>query len=332
MRVVVTGGAGYVGSHVCKELKLQGFEPVSFDNLSTGHRELVRWGPLIVGDITDRDSIAAALHQVRPIAVVHMAASCFVAESMAFPAKYYRNNVLGSLSLLEAMVAAGVSRIVFSSSCATYGIPEHTPVAEDAPQRPINTYGRTKLAIEEMVDAFEVAHGTRGMCLRYFNACGADPEGETGELHDPEPHLIPRAILAVLGQIRDFAVFGDDYPTPDGTAIRDYVHVTDIASAHLAALLHLLGDRPPAKLNLGTGRGYSVREVIETVGRITRRSLPVTFRARRAGDPAILVADCSRARELIGFEPRFPDLDSMIQTAWNWHARAAQPVLAHHRL
>lgn len=320
-RVLVTGGAGYIGSHVCKELSRHGFEPVAFDNLSTGHRELVKWGPLIEGDVGDRQMIELALREVRPMAVLHFGAASFVSESMSLPGKYYRNNVGGSLTLLEAMVATDVSRIVFSSTCATYGIPEHTPIREDAPQAPINTYGRTKLVIEQMLDAFDIAHGIKSVSLRYFNACGADSEGDTGEVHEPEPHLIPRAILAALGEIHDFSVFGGDYPTPDGTPIRDYIHVSDLASAHVAALHYLLRGEPSTKMNLGIGRGYSVKEVIEAVSRVTGRQVPLRMSPRRLGDPAILVADCKKAKEVLVFEPRFLDLDAIIETAWNWHAR-----------
>ena len=326
-RILVTGGAGYIGSHVCKQLSAYGFEPVTFDNLSTGHRELVKWGPLIEGDVGDRDSIESAIRQVRPEAILHFAASSFVGESMIHPGKYYRNNVVGSLTLLEAMVSAGVSRIVLSSTCATYGIHE-MPIGEDTPQTPINTYGLTKLVIERMIDAFEAAHGIRSACLRYFNACGADPEGDTGELHECEPHLIPRAILAALGQVRDFSIFGDDYATPDGTPIRDYIHVTDLASAHVSALLHLLRDGSSEKLNLGTGRGYSVKEVIDAVGRVTKLKVPATVNGRRPGDPAFLVADCSKARAMLGFEPRFSGLDTIIETAWNWHSRRHNALMA----
>lgn len=320
-RVLVTGGAGYIGSHVCKELSQRGFEAVTFDNLSTGHRELVKWCPLIEGDVGDRSAIEGALRKVRPAAVLHFAASALVGESMVLPGKYYRNNVMGTLTLLETMVATGVSRIVFSSTCATYGVPDRTPIDEETHQNPINTYGRTKLVIERMIDAFEMAHGIRSVSLRYFNACGADPEGDTGELHECEPHLIPRAILAALGQVHDFSIFGNDYPTPDGTPIRDYVHVTDLASAHVSALFHLLRDEPSVKLNLGIGRGHSVKEVVDAVSRVTKREVPTTVRARRTGDPAVLVADCTKAKKLLGFEPRFSGLDTIIETAWMWHSR-----------
>lgn len=320
-RILVTGGAGYIGSHVCKELSESGFEAVAFDNLSTGHRELVKWGPLIEGDVGDRDSIEAAIREVRPEAILHFAADSLVGESMAHPGKYYRNNVVGSLTLLEAMVATGVSRIVLSSTCATYGIPERTPISEDTPQNPINTYGRTKLVIERMIDAFEMAHGMKSVCLRYFNACGADPEGETGEVHECEPHLIPRAIFSALGQVSDFSVFGDDYATPDGTPIRDYIHVTDLAAAHVSALRHLLRQDSSVKLNLGIGTGYSVKQIIDAVGRVTKRKVPSTVNGRRPGDPAVLVANCARAKEVLGFEPRFSALETIIETAWNWHSR-----------
>ena len=320
-RILVTGGAGYIGSHVCKALSESGFEPITFDNLSTGHRELVKWGPLIQGDVGDRDAIEGAIREVRPEAVLHFAASSCVGESMSEPGKYYRNNVAASLTLLEAMVATSVSRIVLSSTCATYGTPAETPISEDTPQDPINTYGRTKLVIERMIDAFEAAHGTKSVCLRYFNACGADPEGDTGELHECEPHLIPRAIFSALGQVSDFSVFGDDYATPDGTPIRDYVHVTDLASAHVSALLHLLHNNPSTKLNLGIGKGYSVKEIIDTVSRVTKRHVPVRINGRRPGDPPLLVANSAKAKEVLGFVPRFSALETIIETAWNWHNR-----------
>jgi UDP-arabinose 4-epimerase len=321
VRVLVTGGAGYIGSHVCKELSEYGFEAVAFDNLSTGHRELVKWGPLIQGDVCDRESIEIAIRQVRPEAVLHFAASSLVAESMDNPGKYYRNNVGGSLTLLEAMISAGVSRIVLSSTCATYGIAAESPIDEDTVQNPINTYGGTKLAMERMIDAFEAAHGVRSVCLRYFNACGADPDGDTGELHECEPHLIPRAIFSALGQISDFTIFGHDYPTADGTPVRDYIHVTDLASAHVSALVHLLRNEPSVKLNLGLGTGFSVRQIIDAVHRVTKRKVPFHVDGRRCGDPAVLVADCTKARAVLGFEPRLSALDTIIETAWNWHSR-----------
>ena len=320
-RILVTGGAGYIGSHVCKELSEHGFEAIAFDNLSTGHRELVKWGPLIQGDVCDREAIETAIRNVRPAAVLHFAASSLVGESMANPGKYYRNNVGGSLTLLEAMVSAGVSRLVLSSTCATYGIAAQTPIDERTVQNPINVYGDTKLAIERMIDAFETAHGLKSVCLRYFNACGADPDGDTGELHECEPHLIPRAIFSALGQVSDFTIFGQDYPTPDGTPIRDYIHVTDLAAAHVSALIHLLCSEKPLKLNLGLGQGYSVGQVIDAVRRVTKRDVPFKVDGRRAGDPAVLVADCTRAREVLGFQPRFSALDTIIATAWNWHRR-----------
>ena len=231
VRILVTGGAGYIGSHTCKTLRAEGFEPIVFDNLSTGHRELVKWGPLVEGDILDHAAIDQALKTWKPQAVIHFAGSAYVGESVYEPAKYYRNNVAGSLSLVQCLIEAKIDKFVFSSSCATYGVPQSVPIAEGHPQQPINPYGRTKLIVEHMLDEFDTAYGLRSTCLRYFNACGADPEGETGEIHDPEPHLIPRAMLAALGVIKDFQVYGSDYPNPDGSPIRDYIHVNDLAAA-----------------------------------------------------------------------------------------------------
>jgi UDP-glucose-4-epimerase GalE len=319
--VLVTGGAGYIGSHVCKALRQRGFEPAAFDNLSTGHAELVKWGPLLEGDIRDPGAVSRAIDAVKPVAVIHFAGSAYVGESVFDPAKYYGNNVAGTLVLLEAMTQAGVGRIVFSSTCATYGTPDGMTIAESAPQNPINPYGRSKLMVERMLDDFETAHALKSVCLRYFNACGADPEGETGELHEPEPHLIPRAILAALGEISDFRIFGSDYATPDGSPVRDYIHVSDLATAHVDALIHLLNGAASVKVNLGTGRGYSVKEIVAAVARVTGRPVPHETAARRPGDPAFLVADCTKAKELFGFEPSHSDLETIIATAWRWHER-----------
>jgi UDP-arabinose 4-epimerase len=321
IRILVTGGAGYIGSHVCKMLRHEGFEPITFDNLSTGHREFVKWGPLVEGDILDQTKITDVICHWKPAAVIHFAAFAYVGESVSDPAKYYRNNVAGSLALFTAIRDAGLGKIVFSSTCATYGTPERIPIPEDAPQRPVNPYGRTKLVIELMLDDFQAAYGMRSICLRYFNACGADSDGEIGELHDPEPHLIPRAILSVLGNITDFQVFGSDYPTPDGSPIRDYIHVHDLAAAHVAALRLLLSGAESDKINLGIGRGYSVKEIIAAVERITGHPVPHGIGPRRPGDPACLVADPSKAKTVLGFEPRVSDLSNIIGSAWRWHHR-----------
>jgi UDP-arabinose 4-epimerase len=313
--VMVTGGAGFIGSHACKQLSAEGFHPVVFDNLSTGHRAAVRWGPLVEGDILDTAALTAALQRHGVAAIVHFAASAYVGESMTDPGKYYRNNAAGTLSVLEAALAAGVVGIVFSSSCATYGAPSTLPIREDTPQAPINPYGRTKLIGEQMLRDYEAAHGLRHVILRYFNACGADPDGELGEFHDPETHLVPRALMAAGGRIAHLDVFGTDYATEDGTCVRDYVHVTDLASAHVGAVRYLLAGGPSISLNLGAGRGASIRDIIASIESNTGRRVPVVERPRRAGDPPILVADNELARKTIGFATARSDLDTIIRTA-----------------
>lgn len=320
-RVFVTGGAGYVGSHACKQLARAGFEPVTYDDLSRGHASLARYGTLVEGRLHDRATLRAALDAARPVACLHFAAFAYVAESMADPGLYYDNNVAGSLVLLQELVAAGVTRLVFSSTCAIYGQADTVPIGEDAPKRPLSPYGRSKLMVEEMLADFDRAYGLRSFSLRYFNACGADPDGEVGEIHDPEPHIVPRALMAAAGVIPRFEVLGTDYDTPDGTAVRDYTHVADLAQAHVAALDRLLAGAATDAMNLGIGRGYSVREVLDTVERVSGRTVPVTFGPRRAGDPAEVVADPSKARRLLGFEPRYPTLDAMVETAWRWFDR-----------
>ena len=315
-RVLVTGGAGYIGSHACKALAAAGHRPVAFDDLSTGHRRAVKWGPLIAGDILDRTALDAAIAEHRPEAVLHFAAHAYVGESVENPARYYRNNIAGTLVLLDAMLAAGVLRIVFSSSCTVYGTPEHTPIAESAPLGPVNPYGWSKRMVEQVLADYNAAYGLAYASLRYFNACGADPDGEIGEWHDPETHLIPRVLMAASGRLPRLDIFGDDYPTPDGTAIRDYVHVTDLAEAHVTALGLLGGGTKSIALNLGTGAGHSIRQVIAAAERATGRQVPVKVGARRAGDPPVLVADPAAARQAIGFAPRYSDLDTVMRTAW----------------
>jgi UDP-arabinose 4-epimerase len=317
-RVLVTGGAGYVGSHACKQLAAAGFEPVSYDNLCRGHESLVRFGPLIRGDLHDKAALRAALATVQPVACMHFAAFAYVAESVRDPALYYRNNVAGSLALLEALVEAGVRTIVFSSSCAVYGQVETLPISEDSPKNPMSPYGRTKLVVEEMLRDFDRSLGLRSVSLRYFNAAGADPGGELGEMHDPEPHVIPRALMAAAGIIPGFQVLGTDYPTPDGTAVRDYTHVSDLAAAHIAALEHLLQGGETMSLNLGLGRGYSVLEIIAAAQRVTGREIRIDHSPRRPGDPAEVVADPARAGRLLAFRPKHPELEDMVATAWRW--------------
>lgn len=318
-RILVTGGAGYIGSHACKALAAAGYLPVAFDNLVYGHREAVKWGPLVVGDIADRRALDAVFAEHRPAAVMHFAAYAYVGESVSDPARYYRNNVGGSLSLLDAMREAGCGALVFSSTCATYGEPGAMPIREDHAQQPVNPYGRTKLVIEQAMADYGRAYGLRWAALRYFNACGADPDGEIGERHDPETHLIPRALMAAAGKLECLELFGEDYDTPDGTCVRDYVHVTDLARAHVLALAHLLDGGRSLVLNLGTGRGTSVREIIAAVERVSGRRVPVRVSPRRAGDPPRLWADPSEAWRVLGFKTRFNDLDEIMETAWRFH-------------
>ncbi|MES2937400.1 MAG: UDP-glucose 4-epimerase GalE [Pseudomonadota bacterium] len=319
--VLVTGGAGYVGSHACKALAAAGFVPVAFDNLSRGHREAVRWGPLVQGDILDRPALDAALRQFAPLAVLHFAAFAYVGESVSEPGKYYRNNVTGSLTLLEAMRHAGVHQLVFSSSCATYGVPRAPLMAEDHPQEPINPYGASKLMTERMLRDYDAAYGLRAICLRYFNAAGADPAGETGEEHDPEPHLIPQVLAAAAGHQPAITIFGDQHGTPDGTCVRDYVHVSDLAEAHVLALRALQEGCASTAFNLGNGSGFSVREVVDTARAVTGRPIAMRVGAPRPGDPPSLVADAARARAQLGWQPRIPRLADIIDTAWRWHQR-----------
>jgi UDP-arabinose 4-epimerase len=321
LNVLVTGGAGYIGSHTAKALAAAGHRPVVLDDLSAGHREAVRWGPFVQGGIGDRAALEVVLREHRIDAVIHFAAHAYVGESMSDPAKYFRNNVAGTLSLLEAMKACDVHTIVFSSSCATYGIPDQLPISETTPQAPINPYGESKLVCERFLRWFGECHDFEWMALRYFNAAGADPDGEIGEDHDPETHLIPLVISAALGFRPDVKVFGTDYPTDDGTAVRDFVHVTDLAEAHVRALEHLRSGGASAALNLGTGRGWSVREVVDAVARVTGMPVPVTDSPRRAGDPPVLIADVSLAAQQLGWRARFTGIDEIVATAVRWQRR-----------
>ncbi|PZU88550.1 MAG: UDP-glucose 4-epimerase GalE [Shinella sp.] len=313
--VLVTGGAGFIGSHICKALSHSGFIPVAYDNLSTGHADAVRWGPLIEADIADGGALRAAFDRFAPDCVIHCAANAYVGESVTNPQKYYRNNVAAGLGLLDACLAAGIGRIVFSSSCATYGIPEQLPIREDSVQEPVNPYGRTKLIFEMALDDYAQAYGLNFVALRYFNAAGADPDGELCERHEPETHLIPRALLAAAGQLDRLEIFGQDYPTEDGTCIRDYIHVSDLADAHVAAVRHLANGGDTLRLNLGSGQGTSIDEVLQAIDRITGRRVPVIFKPRRPGDPPVLFADTASARTKLGFVPRLSDIDTIIRTA-----------------
>jgi UDP-arabinose 4-epimerase len=317
-RVLVTGGAGYIGSHACKALAGAGIEPVAYDNLVYGHRRAVRWGPLVVGDVADREALERAMADYRPEAVMHFAAFAYVGESVENPAKYYRNNVAGTLTLLEALRDRGIERIVFSSTCATYGNPQKIPIPEDHPQNPINPYGAGKLMVERMLSDFHDAYGTEYVSLRYFNAAGADPAAEIGESHDPETHLIPLVLDAAAGRRGRIDIFGTDYDTPDGTCIRDYVHVTDLADAHLRALDYLRAGKGSGIFNLGNGAGFSVRQVIDAAERVTGRKIPRREAPRRPGDPPVLVGSAERARKTLGWTPRFADIDTIIETAWKW--------------
>jgi UDP-glucose-4-epimerase GalE len=327
--VLVTGGAGYIGSHACKALARAGYTPVVFDSFVYGHREAVRWGPCVEGDLADRALLAETLRRFDIAAVMHFAAFAYVGESMIKPELYFANNVVNSLGLVDVMRAAKIMRIVFSSSCATYGVPQTVPIAEDTPQRPVNPYGESKLMVERMLHWQGVAHGLRHVSLRYFNAAGADAAGEIGEHHEPETHLIPLILDAAIGRRAHIDVYGTDYPTPDGSAVRDYIHVTDLADAHVLALQHLERGGASAALNLATGTGYSVRDVIAAAERVTQRPIPRREAARRPGDPPTLVADAGRARTLLGWTPQHSDLDTILATAWAWHRRRfATPSVA----
>jgi UDP-glucose-4-epimerase GalE len=318
--VLVTGGAGYIGSHAAKALKQAGYTVVVFDNLVAGHRDAVRYGELVEGDITNLAAVRAALRDHRIWAVMHFAAFLDVGESVREPAKYYRNNVTGALTVLEAMSLEGVKLFVFSSTCATYGEPIETPISEGHPQKPINSYGESKLAVERALPHFERAFDIHSVALRYFNAAGADPDVEIGESHSPEIHLIPRAIEAATGG-PGLLVFGDDYPTPDGTCLRDYIHVADLADAHVKALEAIADTGVSTVYNLGTGHPHSVREIIEAVERVSGRRVPWSLAPRRPGDPAVLYAAAHKAQRELRWTPRFADIDTIVRTAWAWHQR-----------
>ncbi len=316
--VLVTGGAGYIGSHTCKALAAAGYLPVTYDSLARGNDWAVRWGPLETGDLTETERLRAVLRQYRPVGVIHFAALANVGESVSDPLQYYRGNVFGSVSLLQAMQAEGVDRIVFSSTCATYGVPTRNPITEDLPQDPINPYGQTKLMIETVLKDCVATGGLSAVALRYFNAAGADPDTEIGEAHDPETHLIPLALAAAHGSGKPLTVFGQDHPTPDGTCIRDYIHVMDLADAHVRALDLATAEPGFHAFNLGTGTGVSVKELIGMAGQVAGRPVPFDYGPRRQGDPAALVADPSLANARLGWKPQQSDLRNILQTAWDW--------------
>ncbi|WP_312284029.1 UDP-glucose 4-epimerase GalE [Candidatus Igneacidithiobacillus taiwanensis] len=319
--VLEVGGAGYIGSHMSKMLVQSGYEVLVLDNLSTGFRDAVRYGQLIEGDFADQVFLEQLFSTQHIDAVLHFAALSQVGESVREPARYYRNNVANTQNLLDAMLRHDVRRFLFSSTAALFGEPEYTPIDEQHPQRPINPYGRSKRMVEEMLADYDQAYGLRSVSLRYFNAAGADPEGELGERHDPESHLIPLVLQAASGRRESIAIYGNDYPTPDGTCVRDYIHVWDLCSAHLLALEHLLVDGESAAYNLGNGKGFSVQEVIDTARKVTGQSIPVVLQGRRSGDPAILVADSQKARQELGWLPRFGDLETIIDHAWAWERK-----------
>jgi len=322
--ILVTGGAGYIGSHACKALRDEGYLPVTLDNLVYGHRWAVKWGPFVQGDLADPSILRRIFHDYPIKGVIHFAAYAYVGESMSLPEKYFRNNVINTLNLLEAMREAGVRHIVFSSTCATYGIPTEVPIPEHHAQHPINPYGESKLFVEKALHWHDAAHGLRYAALRYFNAAGADLDGEIGEDHEPETHLLPLAIEAALGGRERLDIFGTDYPTADGTAIRDYIHVTDLAAAHVKALDCLLAGGASMKLNLGTGQGHSVRQVVDMVETVGQRPVPVRESPRRPGDPPSLVAAPSQANRVLGWRPHYSALRQIVETAWRWHERKAR--------
>ena len=322
MAILVCGGAGYIGSHINKALHQEGYETVVFDSLIYGHREAVKWGTFVKGDLANPDDLEAVFRDHDIDAVFHFAAFTYVGESVEDPEKYYYNNVGNTLNLLKVMRKHGCNKIIFSSTCATYGVPEKLPLTEDMPQHPINPYGATKLMVERIFKDYHAAYGLEFVVLRYFNAAGADSDGEIGESHNPETHLIPLVLDAASGKRADIKVFGTDYDTPDGSCIRDYVHVTDLASAHLLALHHLEAGRGSDFFNLGNARGTSVLEVVEAARRVTGRDFKVTLTERRPGDPPKLVGSSEKAMRVLGWRPRFADIDTIVAHAWNWHQHA----------
>jgi UDP-arabinose 4-epimerase len=324
-RVLVTGGAGYIGSHVCKHLAEEGVEPIVFDNLSRGHRDAVKWGPLVVGDLLDSALLLEAMREHRPSAVIHFAALSYVGESVVNPDLYYTNNVSGTISLLNAMAKAEVRKLVLSSSCAVYGVPAALPISEDAPTCPVNPYGRTKHIVETLLGDYAKAFGIAYAALRYYNACGADASGQLGERHDPETHLIPRALMAAAGTLAHLDVFGTDYDTPDGTCIRDYIHVSDLAEGHVLALKYLDTDSENAVFNLGVGNGLSVYQVLNAMETVTGKKVPIQLQARRAGDPPVLIADPTKARAILGFVPSRSDISNVVRTAWDFMRQGNAP-------
>jgi UDP-glucose-4-epimerase GalE len=318
MNILVTGGAGYIGSHCCKILAKLGFVPIVYDNLCRGHQSFVRWGPFEYGDILDSQRLTEVVLKYKPEAVIHFAGLAYVGESMIEPARYFRNNVGGSLVLLEVLRSCGVTNLIFSSTCATYGVPEIVPVPESHPQRPINPYGCTKMIVEQAIREFGRAYGLRYVILRYFNAAGADSDGDVGESHVPETHLIPLVLMAAKGTVQEVNIFGNNYDTPDGTCVRDFIHVSDLAEAHAVALKALMAGYDGGVFNVGTGRGHSVREVLDAARVITQRPIVEKICSRREGDPPMLVADSSRIRAALQWQPTRSSLSSILESAWKW--------------
>lgn len=329
MRILVVGGAGYIGSHMVKMLLDAGQSVVTLDNLANGHRDAVLGGEFVLGDLDDTVLLDGLFRSHNFDAVMHFASFIQVGESVKDPAKYYRNNVVCTLNLLDAMVTHGVRKFIFSSTAAIFGEPCYTPIDEAHPREPINPYGRSKLMVEQVLADYDLAYGLKSVCLRYFNAAGADPDGRLGERHDPETHLIPLVLQAAAGQRESISVYGDNYATPDGSCIRDYIHVADLCEAHFLALKYLFNRNRSAAYNLGNGRGFSVHEVIDSARRVTGKTIHVVRESRRDGDPAVLVADSSLAREVLGWKPKHSDLDAIVGHAWRWELGSAKGDSGH---
>ena len=319
--ILITGGAGYVGSHANKLLSQHGYETVVFDNLVYGHREFIKWGKFFLGDLANKEQLRNCFRTYSIKAVMHFSGYAYVGESVVDPSKYYHNNVANTLNLLDVMREFDVKHCIFSSSCVTYGIPQQIPITEDHPQHPINPYGKSKLMVEQILKDFDSAYGLKQLNLRYFNAAGADPDGEIGESHNPETHLIPLVLDAARGKSEDVKIFGTDYDTPDGTCIRDYIHVTDLADAHLKGLVYLMNGGKSDSFNLGNGNGFSVREVIETARLVTGKDIKATSAERRAGDPPVLIGSSDKATQILNWKPHYNDLSTIIETARNWHKK-----------
>lgn len=319
--ILIVGGAGYIGSHVNKELYKRGYDTVVYDNLIYGHKEAVKWGHFEYGDLRDTNRLEQIFNTYSIEAVFHFAAFAYVGESVEKPSKYYNNNVSATLNLLDVMVRHGVKYFVFSSTCATYGQPEKMPITEEMPQKPINPYGASKLMVERILEDYEKAYGLHSVCLRYFNAAGDDPDGEIGEMHSPETHIIPLVLDAAIGKRECVKVFGTDYPTADGSCIRDYIHVIDLADAHIRALDYMKRENVSNRFNLGTSNGTSVIEIIETAKKVTGRDIKVVYDERRAGDPAELIGSNSKARDVLGWVPQYSDVETILVDAWNWHQK-----------